>query len=322
MIDILNFFNDLNSPEVDDPNSAAYEAARAAWQRGWNVIPLVHKTKRASVKYAHWHHERQKRAEVAMMRPLFDGGLAVITGAISGIVVFDTDGEEGERIIDEFEGRYGRLPETWTVRSGSGRGVHRYFNHPGGRVRTSANPSIKLDIKGDGGIAVLPPTRHKNGGHYAVEIDVKIAPLPNNLIEFIELQAGKERGSPRTFTPVSKVGVFLADNLTRKVPINRRNVLIVKSMLLALPVFCADDYDTWLKIGFVLHSFDPGPTGLALWKRFSKRVPHKADLTNFDSEWAAFDRPYAGQKVTLGTLRFMAEQHGWKPIPWGWNEDL
>jgi hypothetical protein len=260
------------------------------------------------------------------MRSRFDGGVAVITGAVSGVVCIDCDGPAGERVMREYEASQGPLPETLTIRSGSGRGVHRYFKHPrdGRRIKTVSHKAIKLDVRGDGGIAVIPPSLHKSGGRYQVEHDADPADLPDGLLEFIEAKAAEANGQPmnrRAINLASRAGAGpIGDNLSRRVPVNRRNVAIVQSMLNALPDSYADDYDLWLYVGFALHAFDSGRVGFALWRRFSARHALKAKKTDFEKVWASFDRPYDGAKITIGKLWGMARDCGWEPKPWDMRE--
>ena len=55
--------------------------------------------------------------------------VGIVTGPVSGIVVVDVDGAEGEASLAAL----GELPPTPTVRTGKGR--HLYFKHPGFPVR-------------------------------------------------------------------------------------------------------------------------------------------------------------------------------------------
>ena len=96
------------------------------------------------------------------MGGLFSRGVGFITGAISGVIVIESDGPEGEAVLVDFEREHGPLTDTLTIRSGSGRGLHRHFRHPGHFVKTVANHTIKLDVKGDKGYCVLPPSLHKS----------------------------------------------------------------------------------------------------------------------------------------------------------------
>ena len=56
-------------------------------------------------------------------------------------------------------------------------------------MKTKANPTIKLDVKGDGGFCVLPPSRHKSGRLYQMVLDAEPADLPEGLLEFIDKEA-------------------------------------------------------------------------------------------------------------------------------------
>lgn len=93
--------------------------------------------------------------------------IGIATGAESGIVVLDVDPDKNgfhsfEQLQQEIE-----LPPTLTAKSGSG-GRHYYYRHPlGGRIRNSASKlGPGLDIRGDGGFVVAPPSLHACGQKY------------------------------------------------------------------------------------------------------------------------------------------------------------
>ena len=99
---------------------------------------------------------------------LFRGGafnIGIATGTRSGGFVLDIDRKEvdGLTILAELEDRHGELPETWTVRTPSG-GRHLWFASPTDRcVRNRAGFAPALDIRGDGGFVVAPPSVVGNG---------------------------------------------------------------------------------------------------------------------------------------------------------------
>lgn len=97
-----------------------------------------------------------------------DLNVGVVTGAESGIFVLDVDPKNGgPEALAELETKHRKLPPTLTARTGSA-GTHYIFRHPGGLVRNSASKIGKgLDIRGDGGYIVAPPSNHKSGGFYA-----------------------------------------------------------------------------------------------------------------------------------------------------------
>jgi hypothetical protein len=167
-----------------------FDAALAFRAKGYNVVPQAAVDKKhPAVKWKVLQDRLADQAELEGWKHLFENGVGFITGAISGVIVIESDGPEGEAVLAEFEREHGPLPDTLTIRSGSGRGLHRHFRHPGFTVKTVANPSIKLDVKGDKGYCVLPPSLHKSGGRYEVVNDAEPAPLPDGLIEMKAAEA-------------------------------------------------------------------------------------------------------------------------------------
>ena len=93
-----------------------------------------------------------------------DAQIGLATGATSGFVVVDLDVVE---LIGEVDGlewaRDVNLPDTLTATTPSG-GEHRYYAAPGEPVPTSAGQvAPHVDIRGDGGYVILPPSRNGSG---------------------------------------------------------------------------------------------------------------------------------------------------------------
>jgi hypothetical protein len=128
-----------------------------------------------------WLDYQRKRATpdeiTAWAEQYPDANWAVVTGAVSGIVVIDTDTQEAEEYAQSLG-----LPATLTVHTGGG-GHHRYYAHPGIRVgNKQAVHGVKgLDIRGDGGYVVAPPSIHPSGNAYvwAGQPGEKLAALPS-----------------------------------------------------------------------------------------------------------------------------------------------
>ncbi len=89
-----------------------------------------------------------------------NANIAIRTGAESGIIVLDVDGPEGEAFL---KGK--PLPPTPTAKTGRGR--HICFKHPGKTVRNAVKIGPALDVRGDGGYIVAPPSKHKSGAVYS-----------------------------------------------------------------------------------------------------------------------------------------------------------
>jgi putative DNA primase/helicase len=97
--------------------------------------------------------------------------VAIATGAVSGIVVADVDPRHsGDQTLAELEAEYGSLPDTWRARSGDGQ--HVYFRHPGRFVACGEGViGVGIDIRGDGGYIIAPPSRHITGRTYTWDVD-------------------------------------------------------------------------------------------------------------------------------------------------------
>ena len=170
---------------------------------GWRVIPLHSRAARdCSCSHARCEspakHPRTPRglkdasSDPATVREWWrrwpDANIGILTGPESGILVLDVDGKLGEQALIELARRGCRLPDTFTVRTGGG-GQHVYFLWPeGADVRNSQSKIAPgLDIRGQGGYVVAPPSLHASGERYEVnESAILPAPCPECLLSLIQ----------------------------------------------------------------------------------------------------------------------------------------
>jgi hypothetical protein len=140
------------------------DAWRQLWGRGWSLVPLEPRGKRARVS---WKAYQTERADANTVRDWLeawpDANAGVITGRVSGICVLDVDGEQGEASLQGKE-----MPVTPYVVTAKGR--HYYFAYPalaeGQRIITDAGVLPGLDSRGDGGYVVGPGSVHETGVIY------------------------------------------------------------------------------------------------------------------------------------------------------------
>jgi Bifunctional DNA primase/polymerase, N-terminal len=99
--------------------------------------------------------------------------IGLATGARSGLFVVDVDAEDGRQSLTQLEEKHDKLPATVSVVTGrDGRGEHLYFKLNGHSVRNSPGLIGRgLDVRGDGGYVLLPPSIHPSGRVYAWNID-------------------------------------------------------------------------------------------------------------------------------------------------------
>lgn len=163
---------------------SAEEAARSYLTRGWSVVPVQSRSKRPLIKWEPLQHSRPKEKDVAAWFQRWpDANVAVVTGEISGLVVLDVDPRHGgdDSVID-LERRSSPLPDTIEAITGGG-GRHIYFLHPGGVLRNRVGLAPGVDLRGDGGMIIAPPSIHPNGRRYEWEVshhpdEVELAPMP------------------------------------------------------------------------------------------------------------------------------------------------
>jgi putative DNA primase/helicase len=129
--------------------------------------------------------------------------VGIRTGA--GLLVLDVDPRDGgDDSLHELEREHGELPRTVQVVTGSG-GAHYWFKC-GEPIRNSAGrlgPGI--DIRGDGGYVVAPPSRHESGRLYEWENDpdeTPLAPAPTWLLERLREDKRRNGGAPKNATTI------------------------------------------------------------------------------------------------------------------------
>jgi hypothetical protein len=110
------------------------------------------------------------------------------TGTQTGVAV-DIDPRNGAAgSLEALEDAGCTFPLTVESHTGGG-GKHLLYRHPGGRIKNSAGHVLGqgLDIRGDGGYIILPPSRHACGQAYVWEassapFDLAMEPMPAWLI--------------------------------------------------------------------------------------------------------------------------------------------
>ena len=115
-----------------------------------------------------------------------NANIGIATGRISGIVVIDIDGAVGGRNIKLLQRRCGKLPPTLTSQTGNG--AHIVFRSGGHEYRNRTGIYPGIDVRGDGGYIVAPPSVHIAGKRYRWSNDGAVVDPP---IYVRQLLAGK-----------------------------------------------------------------------------------------------------------------------------------
>lgn len=184
---------------MKDSSSIYLESALRCAERGWPVLPIVlpkssseeffRKTSADGKCPAIKNWQNDATTDPAQIRQWFAErpyNVAILTGARSGVWVLDVDGESGAESLRTLEAANTPLPRTLTAITA--RGEHRYFAcPPNTRIPCSASKIAKgLDVRGDGGFIIAPPSLHATGKRYQwLDETVPVADAPHWLLSLV-----------------------------------------------------------------------------------------------------------------------------------------
>ena len=132
-----------------------------------------------------------------------DANIGIRTGKESGIFVVDIDGDEGFEWLHKQP-----FTDTPMVRTGGG-GIHVFFRYPADReIKNSARKiAPQVDIRGDGGYVIAPPSNHASGNSYEWIQSLSDTPLADAPQELLDEITGAQKPKtkavsnlPRTFS--------------------------------------------------------------------------------------------------------------------------
>jgi hypothetical protein len=220
------------------------------------------------------------------------------------LVRVDADGENGQARLRELCG--GDPPKTLSFTSGQPLSLGLlYAVPPGVKLQSKTEPfkigkHNELRLQGLGAQTVLPPSRHYLGTRYRWlerrgPDEIEAAQMPPWMVRLMSEREERPRGA------AAPSGAVDRGDRTRAL-----------QLLAALNPERAADYDTWVKVGMILHRIDDSDAMCEEWDRWSATCEEKYVDGLCAAKWATFDRERK-KGVTLGTLIFLAKADGWRP---------
>ncbi|MBM4222886.1 MAG: DUF3987 domain-containing protein, partial [Gammaproteobacteria bacterium] len=124
-----------------------------------------------------------------------NANIGIVTGSASKICVLDIDPKNGGLdSLSMIQEKYGPLMSS-SVRSG-GQGKHFYFSILDDSIKNHVNIYPGIDIRGEGGYIVAPPSRHKSGDIYQWErLLIDQVPAPDFLKNIDALKDKKSKNT-------------------------------------------------------------------------------------------------------------------------------
>lgn len=198
------------------------EYAKNYLSMGFSVIPLKTKDKKPALES--WKPFQNQYPTTEDLKNWFDNGsnlnIGIITGKISNIVVVDLDSTKAEKYA-----KINNFPKTPTARTG--RGLHLYYKYEDGIRNFQKRDDLPdIDLRGDGGYVVAPPSLHPSGKKYQwvenFDIDgtpiaqlpeIILAKTPEDKTPLRELYRGVRKGN-RNDALARLIGSLVNDNLS------------------------------------------------------------------------------------------------------------
>ena len=150
---------------------------------GFRVLPVCANSKLPALK--NWPQTASNDPEaIGKLFVRHTGNIGIACGSGSGLLVIDVDLSDGHNALDKLQKELGSLPLTLSQRTGSG-GSQFLFKYPQGKmIKNSAGENgnglgKNIDIRGEGGMIVCPPSTHPNGNQYYWENEQPLAELPS-----------------------------------------------------------------------------------------------------------------------------------------------
>lgn len=153
------------------------EAALRYAHRGWSVFPVQGKK-----PLVFWRDESTTEdGKIAQWWTRWPNANVALDCAKSGLLVIDADNKNNGVKHWNMLCRDLAIPTTLTAITGGG-GVHSFFYQNGhNHGNTTGKLPSGIDVRGQGGYVVLPPSVHENGQHYSWKDDTDTSPLPDSL---------------------------------------------------------------------------------------------------------------------------------------------
>ncbi len=154
-------------------------------EMGFSVIPLLQRDKRPEINWLEYQKRKPTEDEVRRWFSDEKKNVGIICGKVSGdLVVFDFDNQETMQfVISDIKSV---SEKTLVVRTGKGFHVYYKIKDP----PYFKLPNLAVDVKGEGGYVVAPPSIHPSGAQYVILGTTTVAEITNEMVSFLKEMDG------------------------------------------------------------------------------------------------------------------------------------
>lgn len=252
--------------------SHALEYAR----RGFAVFPLRERGKEPAIPKQEGGRgcldaTRDERAIRAWWSTRPRANVGVATGGASGVIVVDVDaGKGGDETMRRLCAEHGRIP--CTLRARTGAGWHLYLSAPSTPIACGVNALGRgVDIRGEGGYVVAPPSIHPSGASYRwIVPDLDVAPCPAWIVRLLGARREPKAPPLSSRAPVDVVARARA-YLARLDPSIQGENGSGRAMWAAVAMVRGFNLDAQTALALMIQDFNP--RCVPLWSR--RELEHK-----------------------------------------------
>lgn len=167
-------------------------AIKYATEYQWAVFPCSPTSKKPLTPHGCKDAKKSVGAIKSWWKKWPDASIGIATGSVSGLIVIDEDLDEnkglnGYEAVSEWERINGELPATVQCITGRG-GYHLYYKYSGDDIKNRAGILDGVDVRGEGGYVIAPPSTHPNGTEYQWEDapdEIAMAPIDATVRKFL-----------------------------------------------------------------------------------------------------------------------------------------
>lgn len=179
-------------------------AIKYATEYGWAVFPVSSETKKPLTPHGCKDAKKSVGAIQSWWKRWPDASVGIATGSASNLIVIDEDIDEdkglnGYHEVTRWERAHSELPDTVRAITGRG-GAHIYYHYTGSDIKNRTGILEGVDVRGEGGYVIAPPSVHPNGTEYQWEVapdDMPPAELDGVVRQFLAI--GQTRTTEEAF---------------------------------------------------------------------------------------------------------------------------